>query len=255
MIVINQNTSFILFQQHQHGLISGEMAKQLRGSILHNEQIRFDVEFAIANHDYAWLQIDQLPLWNCEKNQPYSFIDYPLVDKIEAYTNGITYVQQQSEYAGLLCSLHYTSFFKEDSANSSIVRFISQEIDRRNKIKDKLQTYLDEQTISYHLDLLQFCDDLSLYLCLNEPGVLKEEEHPWFKNGFRQRFEFANEGLNAKWLNDKRICVEPFPFHSEFQVALPYKQLDKEHIEKDGLQAAFQKERVQTRVVIIGNEK
>nr|WP_253735858.1 DUF3891 family protein [Paenibacillus sp. FJAT-26967] len=33
--------------------------------------------------------------------------------------------------------------------------------------------------IEQHFKLLKLCDELSLYVCLNEPGVSKDEEHPW----------------------------------------------------------------------------
>ncbi|WP_156430913.1 DUF3891 family protein [Paenibacillus sp. FJAT-26967] len=49
---------------------------------------------------------------------------------------------------------------------------------RQQRLKAKLNQP-GESMIEQHFKLLKLCDELSLYVCLNEPGVSKDEEHPW----------------------------------------------------------------------------
>jgi hypothetical protein len=63
--------------------------------------------------------------------------------------------------------------------------------------------------------ILQLCDRLSLYVCLNNPGVKKEEAHPWYKEGFKHSQTFhrqQNKPLLAEWLDKTAIKVAGSPF-------------------------------------------
>jgi hypothetical protein len=239
LIVLENNDSFLLFEQHEHGKVSGQILTHLSSEAFLGEQFREAVEFAITNHDIAWVPLDENPKWDQENLRPFSFIDYPLEEKLTQYKKGIDKIQTTSEYAALLCSLHYTSFFKSDSTDNRINHFISREIDRREGIKSRNEDIHNNKYENFHFDLLQFCDDLSLYVCMNKPGSTKEEEISWFKHGFRQRFNFAPNGLNAKWADEQTVLIEPFPFHKSFTVTIPFKQISKRDVAEDKFTEAY----------------
>lgn len=97
--------------------------------------------------------------------------------------------------------------------------------------------------MSSHLNILQFSDRLSLYVCLNEPGTLKENEHPWYKDGIIQSETLNSEEFKpivTNWVNQNEISVSGFPFESEFQTKVKYKELSKNMISGMGIEKAFE---------------
>lgn len=90
-----------------------------------------------------------------------------------------------------------------------------------------------------HFRRLQFCDDLSLYVTMQEGGTPKEKEVSWFKNGFRQSFDFAPDGMIAHWVDESHVSIDPFPFQAPFEVKVPYKMVAKQAIQEKGISPAF----------------
>src|SRR5829696_2860897 len=80
MIVRERPDSFLLFGQHEHAGMAGELARRWGGG---PEPFGSTV-YAVANHDLAWREPDREVLWNEEKDRPYSFMDYPLRLKLPA---------------------------------------------------------------------------------------------------------------------------------------------------------------------------
>lgn len=144
---------------------------------------------AIQEHDRGWIELDTSPVWNDKTEKPYSFIDYPTVLKISFYKKGLDEVEKMSKYAGLLCSLHYSSFL-QDASEPAVREFWDEEKQRQDQISKELGLVGNEdkkETLMYHLDLLKFCDYLSLFICLNEPGN-NERKHSFFATDFHSYF-------------------------------------------------------------------
>lgn len=213
MIVRRKGNHFILIKQHDHALISGEFAAHMKEAISPLAKTLY----AISHHDVGWVALDQNILWNEETNEPYSFNDYPLLAKLEAYREGISKVEANDPYAGFLVSKHFASFFTNvtDPAGR---QFREQEILRQNKLREHF-TEKEQQNIAHNFRLLQFCDDLSLFLCLNEPG---ENTHPWYKDGFRY------QGKKVKWVweDETTLRLVPNLFTQSFTVEIPYQIVD-----------------------------
>lgn len=225
MIVMKTSEGIWLFEQHHHALASGVMARNWREEDFSDTSIRKEVEYAIAHHDRGWISLDARPKWNEEKDQPYSFIDYSMFEKMKQYHAGVDQVERKTKYGALLCSMHYRSFFPDHSEDSEIQQFIHKEEKRQRRLYEELDKPLNQEQITFHFRLLQFCDDLSLYCCMNFPGSTKEEELDWFRDGFRQRFAAAPKGLQAWWKNEQEIELDPFPFADSFQLDIPYKYI------------------------------
>ncbi|MCP8617177.1 DUF3891 family protein [Salirhabdus salicampi] len=237
MIVVENEHYFQLIKQHEHGIISGEIANHLlHPFFIDNEHT---VKYAIKHHDIAWDKIDEYPKWNEERMKPYSFIDYPTNKKVGFYQQGISLVESSYPYAGLLCSLHYVSFFSMNDDEKHVQTFLKNEFNRRQRILEQVK--VSEKRVELHKRTLQFCDDLSLYICMNKPGVSKEEELSWFREGFQQRFSFMEDKIHGHWRDKKHVVIDPFPFKTNFTVSIPFKRVKKTDILKEGFVKAEKK--------------
>lgn len=212
MIVRELEDSFLVIRQHDHGLISGEFARYW-GTRIHPKTPTLH---AIARHDIGWLELDDEVRFNPETNAPYSFIDYPLEPKLRAYGNGLDRIEYEEPYAGYLCSMHYSSFVR-DSEEPAAVEFKKGEDERRDRLEALPEKWLDN--VGYNFRLLQLCDDLSLFVCLNEPG---ENTFPWYRNGF----EFGGEKLMPVWNDERTLSLTPNPFSGPFDLTVPYRRID-----------------------------
>jgi hypothetical protein len=222
MIVRRRGNQFVLINQHQHGLMSGVFAENLEQTIRPWEETLY----AISHHDVGWEKLDKQILWDEETNQPYSFMDYPLEPKVNAYSDGIAAIDAHSIYAGYLCSKQ-CSYLLEKTDHQLAKNFLEKEQTRRQRMRKYLS--LDEK--QYLLDnfrLLRFCDDLSLSLCLNEPG---EQTHPWYQNGIQYN------GHQYEWLfeADHRIRLLPNLFRDSFVIQIPYQVVGRDRqVQEEG---------------------
>lgn len=225
MIVRQQGRRFVLFRQHDHALVSADFALRLTDiSTFHSSTV-----FAIAMHDVGWRHLDREVLWNEVEGRPYSFMDYPLDLKISAYKAGIDRVEAEDPYAGCLCSMHYTSLIEEVSEPAAI-RFLEEELARQERLMAGMKSE-ERAGLERNLRLLKFCDHLSLFICLNEPG---ENTFPWFREGL----DYFGERLSPVWEEAHRLRFSPNPFQQPFAVTIPYQIFNMERKrEKQGLLA------------------
>lgn len=172
--------------------------------------------FAIANHDIGWQELDAEARFNPETGEPYSFIDYPLGPKLRAYGRGLDRIEVQEPYASYLCSMHYSSFVR-DSSEPIAADFREKETRRRAKIEEWIPRRWMENA-EYNFRLLQLCDDLSLFVCLNEPG---ENTFPWYRDGF----DFAGQRLLPVWHDRQTLSLAPNPFSDPFDLTIPYERV------------------------------
>ena len=215
MIVREKPDSYVLIKQHEHGLISGEFARHwvekphpLNGTL-----------YAIANHDVSWRKLDETVRWNEETGKPYSFTNYPTGPKMAAYKEGLDVLESQDPYAACLCSMHYSSFV-QGSENEAEVRFGEAEAWRQEKLKGAMSVE-ELENLGHNFRLLQMCDDLSLFVCFNEPG---RNDHPWYKNGF----EFEGTKFEPLWEDRRTLRLNPNPFSGTFDLVVPYMLVKKD---------------------------
>lgn len=251
MILFEREKSYVMVTQDDHAQISKQIAEHCKDDFYSDSKYFEEVILAIQEHDRGWIDPDQSPRWNDKSKGPFSFIDYPTDLKISFYKKGLDEVEEMSKYACLLCSLHYSSFVL-DADEPAVQKFWEIEQQRQNRLYNELGItgHVErKETLMYHLDLLKFSDFLSLYICLHEPGN-NNKMHPFFKNGFPQLFLFAtDEPIIASWENEELVSLSFSPLKSELDVKLPYKEVMKDQIEKDGLLHAFKNTPVTIRKV------
>ncbi|WP_168122358.1 DUF3891 family protein [Paenibacillus sp. HB172176] len=188
MIVRETKTEFVMTTQHEHACFSGEIAAHFKSELWIDPHLLEAVLLAIREHDRGWISLDETPVWYDRIKAPYSFMDYPLYPKLPMYTRGIDEVEDRNAYAALICSLHYASFKAiRASSHPDCIAYIQHEEERQNRITQQLRLSPASPVIAQHLRLLQLCDEISLYVCMNEPGAGKDEEHPWYRDGFETR--------------------------------------------------------------------
>ncbi len=237
MIIRKHEEEFILIHQHEHAKLSGDICSNMNKELFLNANIP-DVVTAVYEHDRSWIRLDPQYQVNPDTYIPYSFQDYPLEEKIIAYTQGLDETEEINKYAGLLCSLHYVSFFDNWSPPES-KSFIEKEEQRQVKILAELG-HVDRKVIEAHLNILQFCDRLSLYVCLNDPGVPKNKEHEWYREGISHSESINPSGnmpIRTSWMNDYEVQVAGFPFTDEFETWIRYSRVSKEHVDSGVIHA------------------
>lgn len=215
MIVRQRGKQFVLIHQHQHALMSGVFAENLEQAIRPFDETLY----AISHHDVGWMEEDQNIRWNKQLNRPYSFTDFPLDLKLTVYRKGITEVEANSVYAGYLCSKLYSTFLEKHDEPEAKEFLVKEQIRRQ-----RMRKYLSLEEKQYLIDnfrLLRFCDDLSLALCLNEPGT---QTHPWYRNGIHYN------GINYNWIWEDvdRLRLTPNLFKQPFPVQIPYLVIDED---------------------------
>ena len=207
----------MLVEQHYHGLVSGEFARHWAVEV----RVREAALYAIANHDVAWRELDATVSWNEETGRPYSFLDFPARPKLRAYANGLDDIQARSPYAACLCSMHYGSFMR-DARREPEVSFREAEAARRRGIETTLSEEQIE-SLEYNFRLLQLCDDLSLFVCLNEPG---RNDYPHYKDGFG----FMGARLEPVWEDERTLRLNPNPFSETCRIEVPYRVVGRNRL-------------------------
>jgi len=243
MIVREQEDAFILIEQDNHGILSGEIMKNWKKSLFHGEDFWQSVQYAIRYHDYGWKPFDKQPFWNDQGQAPYTFSNYPLSPKTVIYTFGIDEVEKNDLYAAFLCSKHYSRFLLHDPSQTAVA-FIEQEKERQQRMIPRLRRF-DKDLFSFHYELLRFGDDISLYLCLNEPGISKEKEHVFFQKGIalpKQPRQEESSIMTLQWRNPSTVTVNPFPFERNISMKWKQKVLSKKDILKDGLVKSYEEQ-------------
>ncbi|ADY50737.1 hypothetical protein Pedsa_0151 [Pseudopedobacter saltans DSM 12145] len=251
MIVRESKDTFTLIAQHDHATLSGEMFMMLKRDFVSAEHYE-SLSFAIFQHDRAWQVPDSAPIWDDLRQKPFDFNTYPEELKVSFYKNGIDQVDRVNSYSALLCSKHYSSFYQH-STDEIGRSFYEREIQRQKHLMGKLKVHKD--FLDYQLRILKFCDDLSLYVCMNKVGASKVEEIDLFKKGFdnSELFNDRNDTkIVASYVDRKTISFNVSPFSKRFDVKVPVKVVRKERIAETGLLQAYKEEKFSHMLVQIG---
>ncbi|HVO80286.1 MAG TPA: DUF3891 family protein [Terriglobales bacterium] len=175
-------TEWWLVAQPDHAALAGDLATCIRSPEF--PQLDTEVVRAIAWHDEGWAAFDRAPSLN-GRGRPLSFVDMALADFLRAWRDSIARAEQESPIGGILVSQHFCRLGRwrrqmmqdnpEDDA--AVESFLEREGERQRLLYHRQDRGPEE--ISMLVEVLQFCDLLSLYLCC---GAREAVEFP-------QRFE------------------------------------------------------------------
>ncbi|RKD72805.1 uncharacterized protein DUF3891 [Sinobaca qinghaiensis] len=224
MIVQEFSSYYFLIEQHEHARLSAAAAAHVNNPRWKDENKWNSLLYAIRLHDNAWIPLDQV-VSGPAGGQPYSFVDYPLEEKLEAYKKGIEAAGKEDLYSGTLLSMHYASFLKNDTSAAGVSFFEGEQ----KRQKDWKKRVTGANRLDQHLDILQFFDDVSLYACMNKAGTPKSEEVSWFQNGFRHRFSFlGKKKVYPLWQDSSAVKMKPSPFSEAFDFTIQGWKLPKD---------------------------
>ena len=214
VLVRDREGGFALVEQYEHSLISGALARYWGWKPDPSES----AIHAISEHDLAWKELDAEASFNPGTGRPYNFFEYPAEPRLSAYRRGIDVIEANDPYAGLLCSLHYESFVRK-ATGAVEASFRAAERERQSRLMFAISDE-ERERVDDELALLRICDDLSLFVCLNEPG---ENSYPWFQNGFL----YGQTRIAPVWEESHVLRLEPSPFAGGFGLVIPYRVIDE----------------------------
>jgi len=220
-----QNASaWWLVAQPDHAALAGELAAQFDAPEfprLENEIVR-----AIALHDAGWAKYDGGGLAGGGKGnapqpprdangRPLSFLQAPVTMFVEAWIASIQCAEEKAgAIGGLMVSGHFRRLGEhrlnsvEDSAEdmARMHRFLENEA--REGAARLSQQWRSCSEVEHLVDLLQFCDLLSLYLCCGSRASVQ--------------FPQAIGARSVLLRRDGELCLlHPSPFREEISLAVP----------------------------------
>ena len=252
LIIREDCHTYALIEQHHHAWISRNAVERLRDERLYDDERYNSILYAVEHHDRGWRMFDQQPFWNDASQSPYSFTDFPTLAKTVLYRHGVDEVEEADPYAALLCSEHYCRFMNNNPLKEA-EEFVRREKERQKRIIDSLKNF-NKASFQRHYELLKFADNMSLYICLNNPGTTKENEHVFFKSGIpvsESIIETTEGKLQSRWENEGTIGLEPFPFDAAFSVTVREKYVKKSSIAAHGVLESYERTSYEDRKVII----
>ncbi len=235
MILREDTENYILITQHDHAYIAGELLTHFKKEFIAVEHFE-SFKFAVHQHDRAWIIPDSHPLLNDVTQKPFTFLDFPEKLRLHFYKLGIEQVNHANSYAALLCSMHYCNLVSSSSSEIA-TQFVERERSRQNHLVAKLKIP-HTRLLHYQVQMLKFCDDLSLYICMNKPGASKDDEVSLFKKGFADSKFFHQDGetkVIASYKDRNTIKFNSNPFEDIFEIKVPLKRVSKKLVKDIGI--------------------
>jgi hypothetical protein len=189
---------YLLVGQPDHARISGEMAAKFSASFL--PQVEDHAARAIGVHDAGWAQFPferdlagDPPL--TDNGRPQHFMQVPLDESLAAWTGSIKAAGEISPLGEYMVSGHFSRIAKMrmqmelDTAEdvSHLASFVREEEEAQFRLEQRIP--LSKRQLSEYVDLLQFADVLSLYLCC---GSRDTAEFPQDFRGTRVQIRYED---------------------------------------------------------------
>jgi hypothetical protein len=150
--------------QPAHAALSGRLAASLNGKLF--SEVPEEVIAAIGNHDVGWAQPDLAALEDAERIFPLSFISMPAAISVSAWRRSIAEAQCRSPLSTFVVRSHFCLLAPRDGDAEHEV-FRKQETEHLQRTAAEIAHSAADQ--KRFVDLLGFCDLLSLQLCSGWP--------------------------------------------------------------------------------------
>lgn len=220
MILQHRDDTIRCILQHDHALLSGELALAWRPGLTQ------EMVLTIALHDLAWQPHNALSSdtpFDPSRGLIHDFITLPSDHKLAIYEPGHDLYESIHPYMGLILSLHYSAFFPRKPAYEA---YLAHEAARRTRLRERLtppgaQDAFETQ-LQLDFDLLKFLDVVSLYACLFPPGARADHGPGWLRPEYRydgQEYvmRFEEEGL---------LRMQGWP-GEDVRFVMPYRDIER----------------------------
>lgn len=170
---------------------------------------------ATAVHDDGWRAFDEPALAETGGARPASFIEMAPSDFLRAWAGSIEAAAQHSPLAAILVSRHFCRILRDrmqtkpPSAEEAALMqaFLDQEATREAQHAQAFHACGD--AIDHAVDVLQFCDLVSLYVCC---GAMERVEFP-------QTFDAGS--IQMSDLGEGAFTFEPSPLVKPLSLEIP----------------------------------
>jgi hypothetical protein len=169
-----------LVPQASHAVLAGVLAQNLAARAAPVLGDASDVIQGIALHDIGWTGLDYEILLG--QRPAISFLDETPAHFVRAWTDSINAAQGGSPIAGLIVSRHFARLAEFRQAEqkdtpagaAQIAGFLAAEASRQETLATEVPHSVGQ--VEALVDVLQFCDVVSLYLCCGDdrPARLPE---------------------------------------------------------------------------------
>src|SRR5262249_25791111 len=150
--------------QLDHARLSGQIAQHIDPEIF--PALETNVIQAISLHDEGWSELDSKPPVR-------SFLQVQPKDFLLAWRGSIHAAGKVSDLGAVMVSGHFSRLAKsrlELAANTPAeVQLLGEFLGEQEQSRRKRALTLSEAQVEEFIDLLQFCDVFSLYLCTGSP--------------------------------------------------------------------------------------
>ncbi len=221
MIVQRRAGGARIFEQHDHGLLCGELARAWGEP----GAISLGLGLACALHDLPWRAADAAPRLNSDTGLPFDFIDFPRRERVALYKKGLDALEGISPHLGVLTSRHYVALM----GRTAPVGFVAAERARQARLLSEIGG-VDEGILEAELSALRFMDTLSLFVCMTPPGASAEGRPAWLDPSI---FACWPKGRrwSLVWEGPDRLIVDPFPFLEPLMALVPFRDLGEARYE------------------------
>lgn len=205
MIVTQTDTGWQLINQQAHGLLAVQAAMHWRADKRPAHWV--ETLIALTEHDDGqdpWQDRNHLTTAGAPLH--FEILEYSVDQCKKMIEIGL----QKSRWNALMLSMH-TSFLYEEKRGSdpALDEFLEQQV--ANQKKWRKQYGATKAEAQYAYDFVQWCDALSLVLCLNQVPP----------EGRRLEVSVGPDGVSyfIQQSKDQSLCIDPWPFDApEFSV-------------------------------------
>src|SRR3954452_11602160 len=237
---------FFLVTQHDHALLSGELARHVGNKLF--EAVRSPAAIlGVELHDCGWPLHDDAPTLN-EQGLPLDVFESTREIALKVWQASADRAAARDDYAALLVSLHVLSLsvnataatqqkhekfdVSEAKTRFEVNRFQHNQIELQEQLRRKLGFSADvplrqglaedssdprELMLHYHFRLLQAMDQISLALCCTQPP--SDQIRPVLTQPGGKQVT-----LRVRRATPTELLISPWPFGAnELEVATKYR--------------------------------
>lgn len=221
MIVRDQGESWQVVAQPDHGDVCGEIARAWGNDAFEAPRARGSLATAARRHDDGWAIWEREPDVDHRNGdgRPLNVFDIGIGVHLAFFRAMVEAVSDEDRYAGVLASMHaaglYTNRYDtdpslkmtfEDTRREQVDRFVEERNAAHDAVAAELGVPDDQRWVDYKL--LQVCDRLCLYFCLNDLVGGTEADLGPAPTGYGG----DDATLRIRPVDAWKISIDPYPF-------------------------------------------
>jgi hypothetical protein len=263
MIRREEKGDYLLITQHDHALLSGEMAEHFGNEYFATPDPRESAIRGVSLHDCGWPLHDNEPTLN-RNGAPLDVFEVSREIGLKVWSASVDGAVAKDPYAGLLVSLHVLSLsvFATTQTNFehekwdlesgpdrfAVTKFQHREIERQEQLRMKLGLRTDkpmyhglpkevtqkkEDQLTFNIRMLQAMDVISLAACCTKPPSAQTQDVMTAPGAAPLRLNLQRDG------ND--VLVDPWPFgQPEIELMIPVTRVEgKKYAKVEDFRAAY----------------